>query len=72
MRAVLSEKNLVIVLFIMVLVAFSFAHEDSKKMEQIFAGANQSLNSTHPLLTQNDPLIINDTKKPTSGFGLTQ
>ena len=50
MRAVLSEKNLVIVLFIMVLVAFSFAHEDSKKMEQIFAGAKQSLNSS---LTQN-------------------
>ena len=53
MRAYLSEKNLVIVLFIMVLVAFSFAHEDSKKMEQVFAGANQSLNSSTPSLTQN-------------------
>ena len=50
MRTVLSEKNLVIVLFIMVLVAFSFAHEDSKKMEQLFAGASRSLNSS---LTQN-------------------
>ena len=37
----------------MVLVAFSFAHEDSKKMEQVFAGANQSLNSSIPSLTQN-------------------
>ena len=53
MRTVLSEKNLVIVLFIMVLVAFSFAHEDSKKMELIFAGANHSLNSSNPSLTQN-------------------
>jgi hypothetical protein len=56
----------------MVLVAFSFAHEDSKKMEQIFAGANQSLNSSHPLLTQNDPQITDDVKKSTSSFGLTQ
>ena len=46
MRAVLSEKNLVIVLFILVVVAFSFAHEESKKMEQFLAGANQSLNSS--------------------------
>jgi hypothetical protein len=53
MRTVLSEKNLVIVLFILVLVAFSFAHEDSKKMEQFFAGANQSLNSSNLSLTQN-------------------
>ena len=63
MRAVLSEKNLVIVLFILVLVAFSFAHEDSKKMELMFAGAKQSLNSSTPPLTQNKIKAIDPTKK---------
>jgi len=67
MRTVLSEKNLVIVLFIMVLVAFSFAQEDSKKMEMIFAGANRSLNSS---LTQNIHPNIEQKKKdlPTVEF----
>ena len=63
MRAVLSEKNLVIVLFILVLVAFSFAHEDSKKMEQVFAGAKQSLNSSNAPLTQNKLPGVDPRKK---------
>jgi hypothetical protein len=40
MKAVLSEKNLVMVLFVMVFVIFSLAHEDSKKMEQGYMGVN--------------------------------
>ena len=72
MRAVLSEKNLVIVLFIMVLVAFSFAHEDSKKMDFIFAGANQSLNSANPLLTQNDQPPIDTRVKTVSLTEISQ
>ena len=66
MRAVLSEKNLVVVLFILVLVAFSFAHEDSKKMDLIFAGAKQSLNSPTPLLSQNNQPDIDAKKKMVS------
>lgn len=31
MRKILSEKNIAALLFILVIVAFSFAHEDSKK-----------------------------------------
>ncbi len=34
-RAVL-ERNLVVILFILVLVVFSFAERDTKKMEQIY------------------------------------
>ena len=37
---ILSEKNLVMVLFVMVFVIFSLAHEDSKKMEQGYMGIN--------------------------------
>jgi len=42
MRSILSEKNLVVVLFVAVLVTFSLAHEDTKKMEQIFQGVQSS------------------------------
>jgi len=40
MKRILSEKNLVIMLFVMVFVIFSLAHEDSKKMEQGYMGIN--------------------------------
>lgn len=42
MKAILSERNLVIVLFVMVLVTFSLAQEDSKKMEKMYSGATTS------------------------------
>jgi hypothetical protein len=35
-RLVPSEKKLVIVLFVIVLVVFSFAQEDSKKIEKLY------------------------------------
>ncbi len=34
MKVILSERNIVIVLFVMVLVTFSLAQEDSKEMEK--------------------------------------
>lgn len=42
MKAILSERNIVIVLFVMVLITFSLAQEDSKKMERMFTGAHAS------------------------------
>jgi hypothetical protein len=42
MKTILSEKNLVVLLFVMVLITFSLAHEDTKKMEQLYNGANAS------------------------------
>jgi hypothetical protein len=43
MRSILSERNLVVLLFVMVLVTFSLAHEDTtKKMEQINQGVSAS------------------------------
>ena len=42
MRRILSEKNLVVILFVMVLITFSLAQEDSKKMEKLYSGANTS------------------------------
>ena len=40
MRVILSERNLVVVLFVMVLITFAFAQEDSKKMEKAYIGVN--------------------------------
>ena len=42
MRSILSERNLVVLLFVLVLVTFSLAHEDTKKMEQLKHGVNSS------------------------------
>ncbi len=39
MKAILSERNIVVVLFVMVLITFSFAQEDSKKkMTKMYSG----------------------------------
>ena len=38
MKSILSEKNLVVILFVMVLVTFSLAQEDSKKMTKMYSG----------------------------------
>ena len=38
MKQILSEKNIVVVLFVMVLITFSLAQEDSKKMEKLYSG----------------------------------
>lgn len=36
MKTILSERRLVVLLFVLVLVCFSLAHEDSKKLERIY------------------------------------
>ena len=58
MRKILSEKNIAGLLFIMVIIAFSFAHEDSKK---------RSLNynvSTHTVSPENSsPSLSANTQK---------
>jgi len=57
MRKILSERNIASLLFVMVIVAFSFAHEDSKK---------RSLNynvSTHSVSPENPSLSANTQKK---------
>lgn len=38
MKTFLSERNIVVVLFIMVLVTFSLAQEDSKKIKKMYTG----------------------------------
>jgi hypothetical protein len=42
MKPILSEKNIVVVLFVMVLITFSLAQEDSKKIEKGFTAVTSA------------------------------
>ena len=45
MKRILSEKSLVVVLFILVFVTFVFAQEDSKKIEKANSGFTSAASS---------------------------
>jgi hypothetical protein len=64
MRRFLSEKNIVVVLFVMVLITFSLAQEDSKKMEKLYSGTN-SITASY-LLTHPPVIIYKNTPKVTA------
>jgi hypothetical protein len=53
MRRILSERNIVVVLFVMVLITFSLAQEDSKKMERMTLGTT-SITASELLVQQRD------------------
>jgi len=57
MRKFLSEKNIAALLFILVILAFSFAHEDSKKRSLNYNVSSQYLSPDKriPVLTSNIP-----------------
>ena len=61
MKPILSERNIVVVLFVMVLVTFALAQEDTKKMEKGFSAITTQ--SASQLLAA-DP----DAKVPSSDF----
>jgi len=48
MKSMLSERNFAAILFVMVLIAFSFAHEDSKKRDVFY---NTSINHSPSIIT---------------------
>jgi hypothetical protein len=45
MKRILSERNIVVILFVMVLVTFSLAQEDTKKIERMFLDTNSAATS---------------------------
>lgn len=49
MRRYLSDRNLVIALFILVLITFSFAHEDSKQLQQFSTEQSLSADNNIPV-----------------------
>jgi hypothetical protein len=61
MRKILSEKNVAALLFVMVIVAFSFAHEDSKKRSVNY---NVSSKSHSPDKNTGNISEVKTTEKP--------
>jgi hypothetical protein len=55
MRKYLSDRNLVVILFVLVLITFSFAHEDSKKLQQF--STDQSLSAENKTLTTPEKIV---------------
>lgn len=67
MKKTFTERNLVIILFIMVLITFSFAQQDSKKLEKMYMGFK--VNTARPLANKinaaaqnNSELKVQDTR----------
>jgi hypothetical protein len=48
MRRILSERNLVVILFISVLVIFFFAQQDAKRIEKQFMNAGAAVLPSSP------------------------
>jgi hypothetical protein len=43
MKLIFTERTIVVLLFIMVLVTFSFAQNETKKMEHLYSGGHLSI-----------------------------
>ena len=43
MKHLVSEKHLVVVLFVLVIITFSFADRDSRKIDQLYSNTNQHI-----------------------------
>lgn len=53
MKKILSERNIAGMLFILVMVAFSFAHEDSKKRNKHYISSTPSVSAAKTTATIN-------------------
>jgi len=43
MKLALTERNLVVILFVLVLITFSFAQSETTKMEQLYRGGQTTM-----------------------------
>ena len=53
MRRILSERNLVVILFFLALTVFFFAHRDTKKIEMMYMGEGAGIST---ISTLHEPL----------------
>jgi hypothetical protein len=57
MKIFFTERNIVVVLFVAVLITFSLAQEDTKKLEKMYAGSN-SATASFFIQTENTSLPV--------------
>ncbi|MGB3006860.1 MAG: hypothetical protein WBC06_10140 [Chitinophagaceae bacterium] len=55
MKSIYTEKSIAVALFIIVIITFSFAQQDSKKIESGYT--RSTLSATSRLITQNKQVI---------------
>ena len=46
MKVALTERNLVVILFVLVLITFSFAQSETTKMEQLYRGGQTTIKNS--------------------------
>jgi hypothetical protein len=64
MKRILSERNVVVVLFVLVFITFSLAHEDTKKREHLYQGMSTPETSFKPLIKPKAPQADNNIVAP--------
>jgi hypothetical protein len=62
MKRAINERNFVVVLFILVLIAFSFAERDTRKLDELY---NKRAQSFEPTKKDSGLSTIVPVKKPT-------
>jgi len=68
MKKAILERNIVVVLFVLVLVIFSFAEKDSKKLDSLY----NKKTGVKKLLKKNNSLAATETEKKTLSTALPQ
>lgn len=61
MKLALTERNLVVILFVLVLITFSFAQSETTKMEQLYRGGQATIKnlSTQDLNVNANVKLVN-------------
>jgi len=68
MKKAILERNIVVVLFVLVLVIFSFAEKDSKKLDSLY----NKKTGVKKLLKKNNSLAATETEKKALSTALPQ
>ncbi len=63
MKGILTERNIVVVLFVMVLITFSFAQNETKKIEHLYNGGQSSIKKS-PTIKLDAKAKIPDFSRP--------
>jgi len=62
MRGLLTEKNIAVLLFVLVFIVFSMAENETKKIEQLYNGGHTSLKNLPVVLPQAKAKVPNALK----------
>jgi hypothetical protein len=67
MRRIFSERNLVVIVFVLALIVFVFAHRDTRQMEMMYMGKGSSVSSLstpHQPITAKGPALPGQAANP--------